>query len=242
MAIKGKGKTRAKQPARAPRRAPVAVKPPFAQRTWVKATAAFIAGVFLISMCWWVWENLDANRNAKAAADAQTQQRQAIGAWKTQIESSLANLAQLQGAAVPQIAPTIQPALDALSNGKDAGVTAADMDTLAGQLDDAATKLEKFKLTDAIKDHGFTSDQVEVITGGHAELVAALRSFQVAAQLTSLALSTPGQQDALVAAAQEAVQTGQKLLATGWTKYSNASNAAGMPLPVAQGLAPSGGS
>src|SRR5512141_2296647 len=115
MAIKGKGKTRTKQPARAPRRAPVPVKPPFAQRTWVKATAAFIAGVFLMSMCWWVWENLDKDRNAKKAASDQAQQAEAIGAWRAQIESSLANLGQVQGGSVPQIAPTLQPALAGLS-------------------------------------------------------------------------------------------------------------------------------
>jgi len=242
MAIKGKGKTRAKQPARAPRRAPVPVKPPFAQRTWVKATAAFIAGVFLMSMCWWVWENLDRDRNAKAAADTQTQQQQAIAAWKAELESSLATLAQLQGAAVPQIAPTLQPALDAVSKGTDAGVTAADMNALAGQLDGAARQLEKFKLSEAIKDHGFNVDETQVITSGQAEIAAALRSFSVAAQLTSLALETSGQQDALVVAATQAVQTGQQLLASGWTKYANASEAAGMPLPLPQGLAPTSGS
>jgi len=242
MAIKGKGRTKAKQPARAPRRAAVPVKRPFAQRTWVKATAAFIAGVFLVSMCWWVWENLDKDRNAKAAANAQAQQQQAIGAWKAQLESSLANVAQVQGAALPQVAPTLQPALDALSKGTDPGVTASDMDTLAGQLGDAATKLVKFKLTDAIRDHGFTVDQTEAITGAEAEIVAALRSFQVAAQLTSLAVSTPGQQDKLVAAANQAASTGQELLISGWTKYSNAADAAGMPLPMPQGLAPASGS
>jgi hypothetical protein len=242
MAIKGKGKTRSKQPARAPRREPVPVKPPFSQRTWVKATAAFVAGVFLMSMCWWVWENLDKDRNARAAADTQAQQREAIAAWKAQLESSLASLAQTQGAAVPQIAPTLQPALDALTKGTDPGVTSADMDTLAGQLSDAAKKLLKFDLTGTIKDHGFTIAETQVITGARTEVLAALRSFHAAAQLVSLALSMPGQQHAVVAAAKEAAQTGQQLLESGWTKYSNAASAAGMPLPVPQGLSSGSGS
>src|SRR5512141_468170 len=242
MAIKGKGKTRTKQPARAPRRAPVPVKPPFAQRTWVKATAAFIAGVFLMSMCWWVWENLDKDRNAKKAASAQAQQVEAIGAWRAQLESSLANLGQVQGASVPQIAPTLQPALTGLTKGTDPGTTSADVDTLAGQLEDAANKLVKFKLADTITGHGFTFDQTEAITAAQAEIIAALRAYHVAAQLTSLALSTPGQQDALVASAQEALQTGQQLLESGWTKYANAAQTAGVPLPISQGLAPSSGS
>jgi len=242
MAIKGKGKTKPKQPARAPRRAPVPVKPPFAQRTWVKAMAAFIAGVFLVSMCWWVWENLDKDRNAKAAVDAQAQQREAISAWRSQLETDLGGVAQLQGGALPQIATNVQPALDALTKGTDPGVTADDMDTLAGQLADAAKKLGKFQVADVIKDHGFDKGQADSITAAQAELTAAIQAYHVAAQLTSVALSTPGQQDTLVAAASESLDTAQQLLNSGWTKYTNASQDAGAPLALPQGLAPQSGS
>ena len=244
MAIKGKGKTRAKQVARAPRREVVPVKPPFAQRTWVKATAAFIAGVFLVSMCWWVWENLDQDRNAQKAADARTQQQQTIQAWRTELQTDLADVAQVQGGSVPQIATAVQPALDALGKGNDPGVTAADMRTLAGQLDGAADKLAKFSIADAITDHDdvFTKDQVQVMTAAHAEIVAALRSFAVAAKLSSLAIAAPEDQKDLVAAADEAMKTGQDLLTSGWTKYANASDAAGLPLALPQGLPAQSGS
>lgn len=244
MAIKGKGKTRAKQVARAPRREVVPVKPPFAQRTWVKATAAFIAGVFLVSMCWWVWENLDQDRNAQKAADARTQQQQTIQAWRTELQTDLADVAQVQGGSVPQIATAVQPALDALGKGNDPGVTAADMRTLAGQLDGAADKLAKFSIADAITDHDdvFTKDQVQVMTAAHAEIVAALRSFAVAAKLSSLAIAAPEDQKDLVAAADEAMKTGQELLTSGWTKYANASDAAGLPLALPQGLPAQSGS
>ena len=242
MAIKGKGKTRAKAPARAPRRAPVPVKPPFAQRTWVKATAAFIAGVFLMSMCWWVWENLDKDRNAKQAASDQVQKQGAFTAWKTELETSLASLTQVQGASVPQIATTIQPALKALGDGTDPGVTAADMDTLEKQLDTAATKLEKFDLSGTITGHEFSFEDTEVITAAQAEIVAALRAYRVAAQLTSVAVSTPGNNDAIVAAAGQSLQTGQKLLESGWTKYANVASSVGLQLSLQQGLAAGSGS
>jgi hypothetical protein len=242
MAIKGKGKTKQRQAARAPRREPVPVKPPFGQRTWVKATSTFIAGVFLVSMCWWVWENLDKDRNAKAAANDRTLQQEAISQWKGTIDTDLADVAQIQGGAPPQVATTIQPALDALAKGKPPGVTTDQMKTLAGQLHDAAAKLAKFKLSDAISDHGFTPDQTSAITAAQTELVAALHSFEVAARLTGLALETPGQQDALVAAASTAMDNGNSLLIAAWTKYSNASSDAGMPLALPQGLSPTGGS
>jgi hypothetical protein len=243
MAIKGKGRTRPKQPARAPRREAVPVKPPFAQRTWVKATAAFIAGVFLVSTCWWVWENLDKDRNADRAAEARTQQQQTIQAWKTELQTDLADVAQMEGGSVPQIATPLQPALDALDKNEDPGVTAAAMETLGGQLDDAAAKLAKFSIADAITDHdAFTQDQVQVMTAAHAEMVAALRSFAVAANLTRLAVAAPANQKDLVAAANEAMTTGQELLTSGWAKYSNASDAAGLPLALPQGLPAQSGS
>ena len=43
MAIKGKGKTRSRPPARAPRPIPVVVKPPFFRRRWVQVVGAFLA-------------------------------------------------------------------------------------------------------------------------------------------------------------------------------------------------------
>ena len=117
MAIKGKGKTKPKQPARAPKRGPVPVPKPFAQRTWVRVMASFIAGVFLVSMCWWVWEGLDKNRNQKAAAADLSQQQQAIAAWKATLEATLSTVGQVQGAAPPQVAPTLAPAIDAIAKG-----------------------------------------------------------------------------------------------------------------------------
>jgi hypothetical protein len=243
MAIKGKGKTRPKQVARAPKREAVPVKPPFAQRTWVKATAAFIAGVFLVSMCWWVWENLDKDRNEKQAAADRALQQQAIQQWKAELQADLADVAQVQGGAVPQIATTVQPALTAIGNGTDPGVTDDDMKTLAGQLDGAATKLGKFSLSDAITNHGFSADQVQAITAANTEIIDALRSFEVAANLTRLALAgSSGAQDELVASASQAMKTGQDLLTSGWTKYANASDAAGLPLALPQGVAQQSGS
>ena len=73
---------------------------------------------------------------------------------------------------------------------------------------DAAKKLAKFDLTGTIKDHGFSQDQIEVITATQAEITAAIRSYHIAATLTSQALQTSGaQQAALVAAAHEALDT-----------------------------------
>ncbi|MEP6758060.1 MAG: hypothetical protein ABJB55_02580 [Actinomycetota bacterium] len=239
MAIKGKGKTKSKQPARAPKRGPVPVPKPFAQRTWVRLMATFIAGVFLVSMCWWVWEGLDKNRNAKAAAATRAQQQQGILAWKATLEPTLSTVGTVQGSATPQVAASLAPAIDAIAKGTDPGVKATDLDTLAKQLDHAASALEKFTLTDAIGNHGFDLSQTDVITSAHDEVAAGLRSLAVAARLTALAIASPDQAKALAAEAQRSSDTGQSLIQHGWTKYENIAAAAGIPLPAFQGL-PSG--
>ena len=242
MAIKGKGKTRPKQQARAPKHGPVPVPKPFAQRTWVRVMASFIAGVFLMSMCWWVWEGLDKNRNQKAAAADRAQQQQAIQTWRTTLEGAVSSVGQVQGATPPQVAPSLAPAIDAIAKGTDPGATADDLTTLAGQLNDAAKKLEKFKVADTIANHGFDSIQVQVITSAHDELAAGLRSLAIAAALAGLAIQHPDQADALAAEAARAAETGQSLILRGWTKYGNVAQAAGIPLPVQQGLSGTGGS
>ena len=242
MAIKGKGKTRSKQPARAPRHEPVPVKPPFGRRTWVRVTAAFIAGVFLLSVTWWVWENLDKNSNAKAAAARTASQRQAIAQWKAKLEPALQGVGQLQGGAGPQIATQLGPVLDALSKGTDPKVTADDLTTLAKNLDDAANALAKITISDVITGHGFDRSQSDVITAAQSEMIGGLRSLHVAAQLAALAIQTPGKQAALADAAKEAYATGQDLIERGWTRYVNVSAAAGVQLPLPQGLPAGSGS
>ena len=242
MAIKGKGKTRPKQPAKAPKRGPVPVPKPFAQRTWVRVMASFIAGVFLVSVCWWVWEGLDKSRNQKSAAAAQAQQQQAIAAWKTNLEQTLSSVGQLQGAAPPQVAATLAPAVDALGKGTDPGVTSKDMTALATQLNDAAKTLEKFQLAETISNHGFDRSQTDVITSAHDELASGLRSLAVAAGIAAVAIDHPDEASVLAAQAAQASETGQSLIQRGWTKYGNIAAAAGIPLPPPQGLAPSSGS
>jgi hypothetical protein len=242
MAIKGKGKTKQRQAARAPRRDPVPVKPPFFQRGWVKALAAFLAGILVMSVAWWAWENLNAEQNRKDQAAELALQQQALGTWgKGNLEPTLSSVGQLSGAGAPQIATNVGTALEALAQGKDPGATADDMTALADKLDTAATKLEKFKLADAISNHGFDQAEADVITTVQSEIASALRSYAVAAQLTARAIEEPTDTD-LVTTAKEANDTALALLQRGWNSYTNISAVAGVPLQTQtqQGL-PLGG-
>ena len=68
MAIKGKGKTKNRQPARAPRRTPVPVKPPFFARRWVQLVAALLIGMGIVWFLVWVTNGIRASRDSDQAA------------------------------------------------------------------------------------------------------------------------------------------------------------------------------
>jgi hypothetical protein len=241
MAIKGKGKTKSRQPPRAPRHEPVVVKKPFAQRGWVRGLVLFLCGVLVLSVTWWAYEGIDKQRNASKAASAQAQQREAVSAWKVNLEGALSSVGQVQGGATPQIAADVGTAITNLGKGTDAGVTADQLTSEADNLEKAATTLAKFKLTDTVADHGFDETQTDLITTIQPEITAGLRSLAVAARLTAMAMQDPANADDLLAEAKTANTSGQDLIARGWSSYTNISTLAGLPPPVQQPIG-SGGS
>jgi hypothetical protein len=241
MAIKGKGKTKSRQPPRAPRHEPVVVKKPFAQRGWVRGLVLFLCGVLVLSVTWWAYEGIDKQRNASKAASAQAQQREAVSAWKVNLEGALSSVGQVQGGATPQIAADVGTAITNLGKGTDAGVTADQLTSEADNLEKAATTLAKFKLTDTVADHGFDETQTDLITTIQPEITAGLRSLAVAARLTAMAMQDPSNADDLLAEAKTANTSGQDLIARGWSSYTNISTLAGLPPPVQQQPIGSGG-
>ena len=241
MAIKGKGKTKSRQAPRPPRHEPVVVKKPFAQRGWVRGLVLFLCGVLVLSVTWWAYENIDKQRNASKAASAQAQQREAVSAWKVNLEGALSSVGQVQGGATPQIAADVGTAITNLGKGTDAGVTADQLTSEADNLEKAATTLAKFKLTDTVADHGFDETQTDLITTIQPEITAGLRSLAVAARLTAMAMQDPSNADDLLAEAKTANTSGQDLIARGWSSYTNISTLAGLPPPVQQPISSGGG-
>ena len=239
MAIKGKGKTKSRQVARAPRREPVAVKKPFAQRGWVRGLVLFMCGVLVLSVTWWAYEGIDKQRNASKAASAQAQQREAVSVWKVNLEGTLSSVGQVQGGATPQIGADIGTAITNVDKNKPAGVTSKQLAAEADNLEKAAKTLSKFDLTTTIANHGFDETQTDLITTIQPEIIHGLRSLAVAARLTGMAIDNPSNADELLAQAKIANASGQDLIARGWSSYTNIATFAGLPPPLPQ---PAGGS
>src|SRR5215216_1926235 len=114
MAIKGKGRTKARRPVRAPRRGPVPVPVPFAKRRGVQALAAFLAGLLVFWGGIWLTNGLREQDRATQADAQDLLRRRAGSAWKTFIESQLGTIGTVQEGTPPVVLPQIGTALTQL--------------------------------------------------------------------------------------------------------------------------------
>lgn len=228
MAIKGKGKTKSKQVARAPRRGPVPVPVPFARRRWVQVVAAFVTGVLVVMFAVWVTNGTRKSRANDLAAQDSSNRRLAMQQWQSTVEGQIGTVGQIQSGQAPAIAPAVTAAVTALAAGKDSPATAADLKSAQTALKAAADALDTYKLADTVRDKGFGSD-VETIFTSQIQLVAGLRGYQEAAHLALLALAAQGDtRQAIGQAAKSVVDASTPSIEQGWRQYQNALAFAGM--------------
>lgn len=235
MAIKGKGKTKSRQVARAPRRTPVEVPKPIFQRTWVRVVAAFLLGILVVMLTVWITNAMRASSAEEDAAAAEDRRQQALSSWRGELEGQLGSVGTIQEGIPPTLAPQIAATADALSKGKDAPVRTEELEQVAKDLDVAATALADYDLTGTIRDQGFDVGQTDALLASRIEVVAALRDLEQAANLLVLATQTDdaATQEALVAGATALTDSAGQLVEEAWRKYRNAL--------IAEGLAQSAG-
>ena len=89
MAIKGKGRTRTKQPVRAPRRGPVPVPVPFVRRRGVQVVAAFLVGALVFWGGVWLTNGLRAQDTSERDREQELQQRRAGAAWENLVATEV---------------------------------------------------------------------------------------------------------------------------------------------------------
>jgi hypothetical protein len=222
MAIKSKGKTKQRPVARGPRHDPVPVPKPFAQRRWVQLTAIFIVGVFAMVVLVWVTNGLRTDRASKKAAEELTTRQQALGKWKTVVESQVSAVGQLQGNVAPVVASDISAAVQALANGKDPSTSSTSLASSAAQLSNAAKTIDGFDLASTITNQGFDAEASTSLTSSKAELVQSLQLYQQAAKLAIVAMAAQGGTRSQVTASAKAIEdSAATLMQTAWIKYSS---------------------
>lgn len=223
MAIKGKGKTKGRQLARAPRRAPVEVKPPFFLRRWVQVSLAFVAGLLLMVFAVWVTNYLRQQRADDKAATQASEQRAAGQKWKSQMEGALGKVGTLSPGAPPVVFPDLAGTISGLQKGHVPDGAEA---TLKGAQADAKLAfdpLKQYDLTGQISDTGMGSEQVSWFQNSQARIVEALQLYAQAAANAALAIAAPDGQRAAIADAAAAIQAkAAEILKEGWSDYTNA--------------------
>ena len=223
MAIKSKGKTKARPASKGPRRGPVPVPKPFAQRRWVQLTALFIAGLLAMTVFVWATNGLRRERASNQAATDLASRQQALSKWKAILEPQITAVGQLKGDIPPTVASDVTAAVTALASGKaDDGQAGS-----AHRLGEAVSGPRRrpsttFDLAGTITEQGFDVASAAALTSSKAEIVEGLRLYQEAAELAALALNSPKPLKAELAAHAKAVlDSGTTLLQTGWNKYAS---------------------
>lgn len=231
MAIKGKGKARSRQVARAPRREPVPVPVPFFLRRWVQVVGAFLAGAAAVLLLVWVTNGLRENSRTEEAARLAELQKQALQEWRTELEGRLGTVGQVQNPQPPLVAGDLATVLGEMVREEEPSVTTETLRKLAGDLDDASRKLDRFDLADLIRDKGFTSGRTESILISRSETVRSLQAYRQATLLALEALEADGEQRVALAKAGKGVaDIGTGLLEDAWRQYEIALKEVGISI------------
>ncbi len=135
MAIKGKKRTKTRQPVRAPRRGPVPVPVPFAKRRGVQALAAFIAGLLVFWGGIWLTNGLREQDRTTRTEAQDLLRRRAASSWKTLVETEVGTIGQVQEGTPPVILPQLPAILTGLKDRTPKDVVAT--------LQDAARRRER---------------------------------------------------------------------------------------------------
>lgn len=191
MAIKGKGRTRARQPTRAPRRDPVPVPVPFALRRGVQLTAAFVAGLLVFWAGIWLTNGL---RQEQASEQDRTQalkRRQAGAAWNDLVETEVGKIGTVQEGRPPVILPDVRMKIGELRT-DDPKNAARDLQAAADRAEEVAGAIDGFDLTATIRDKGFDEAGVLRFLSARDQLIAAIDLSREAALLAVVATELDG--------------------------------------------------
>ncbi|MDP9301229.1 MAG: hypothetical protein M3P43_10110 [Actinomycetota bacterium] len=222
MAIKSKGKTKARPASKGPRHGPVPVPKPFAQRRWVQLTALFIAGILVMTVFVWATNGLRRERASTRAASDLASRQQALSKWKAILEPQITAVGQLKGDIPPTVASDVTAAVTALASGQTTTTRAGALASSAKELRTAARAIDTFDLAGTITEQGFDAASAAALTASKAEIVEALHLYQQAAELGALALSSPKHLEAQLAEHAKAVlDSAATLLQASWNKYAS---------------------
>jgi hypothetical protein len=228
MAIKGKGRTRTKQPVRAPRRGPVPVPAPFAKRRAVQAMAAFIVGLLVFWGGVWLTNGLRAQDRTARNAEEELLRRRAGSSWQTLIETELGTIGTVEEGAPPAILPEIRGVLAGLAKETPDDVVATLRDA-AAELSDVSDAIEAYELSSSLSDKGFDKANVLRFLSARDELITSLDLTREAVLLGVVAARLDvGDRGPVLARATSALTLADAAIGRFQTHQADALSAAGI--------------
>jgi hypothetical protein len=238
MAIKGKGKTRGRQPTRAPRRAPVEVKPPLFLRRPVQLSMALIAGFLVMMLLVWVTNGLRQQRADKKTTTEASQQRAAAEKWKATVEGALGTLGTLSPGKDPVLLSQIGAMITALQKGDAPKDAEATLQTARDQAKSSVDSLDAYGLADDIRGTGMSDGQADWFLNSQNRIVQALELYRESAAVAALAINaTEADAKAIAARALDIQTSAGAILNDGWSDYQNALASVGIvQTPALTGL------
>jgi hypothetical protein len=232
MAIKGKKRAKPKQAPRAPRREPVAVSPPLFQRRWVQVVAAFIVGIFAMTLFVWMTNGLRQEDADAQAADTAATKLTAARAYQNAVESAIGNVGTVTQGLPPTVLPEMAAALTAMTEGKTPKDAAATFDDARQDAKKAQEAISSYQVGTKINGKGFTVLEVTAFTGSSQTLVQALQLYGQAAEVGAAAAQAGGNEATrLAGVANDLNASAQASLNQGWSDYLTALGAGGVHQP-----------
>jgi hypothetical protein len=237
MAIKGKGKTKSRPAARAPRPVPVVRKPPFFARRWVQLVGAVLLGVIAVMVVVWATNGLRSNDAADARATDQANARRVIQEWQTTVDGALSKLGSSGGGVGPIVVlPTLSASVDTLAKGDPDQQAQETADEAVGLVDEAVKTLEGVDLPTLITDNeGLDVATTNDVLNSKARMVDGLRLYGRVAAMVRAATAEdvdPAVADALIREAKELLPLAKQVFDEGYADYTSALGSAGLSQPT----------
>ncbi len=193
MAIKGKGRTRGRQPVRAPRRGPVPVPVPFFRRRGVQVIAAFLVGLLLFWGGVWLTNGLRAQDSSERNREQELLRRRAGAAWENLVATEVGKIGQVAEGRPPLILPQVREIVSGLAEQTPKGAVDT-LQTAASDAQETMDAIEAYQLSSSVADKGFDQGQVLRFLSARDELLGSIELSRQAALLGVLATDLEGKE------------------------------------------------
>jgi hypothetical protein len=238
VAIKGKGKTKGRQVARAPRREPVRVKPPFFTRRWVQLVGSTLAGAAVVLVAVWVTHGLSTDRANNQSAKKAATRLAAAKKWESAIAAALTPIVTGAQAGPPSVLPALGPVLTSLAKGTAPSGAAHDIKQTSDGATTATTALTKFDLSGTLSGQGFTAAEVTAFLGAQQLIIQGVTLYGKAADVANTSLAaTGGTRKEIAVSAQGVDASATAVFGQGWNAFIEALSIAGVNVSAPAGSA-----